>query len=112
MGRPTMVDALLRIRGDLMKGRIAMHLGEAHVEVLEGFIAGYLACLSDQGVKDGEYEEFREWLREVKREFPHEGWAASYLLECQGNHLAAIQRLLDFVAEFAALKRSSSTPRV
>jgi len=44
MERPTMVDALLRIRGDLMKGRIAMHLGEAHVEVLEGFIAGYQAA--------------------------------------------------------------------
>jgi hypothetical protein len=106
--RPTMVDALLRIRGDLMKGRIAMHLGEANVAVMEGFIAGYLACLSDQGVEDGEYEEFREWLREVKRAFPQEGWAASYLRECHGDHHAAIQRLLDFVAEFAALKRATA----
>lgn len=73
MGRTTMVDALLRSRSDLMKGRIAMHLGEANVDVLEGFIAGYLASLNDQGI----------------------------------DHLAAIQRFLDFVAEFAALKRST-----
>jgi hypothetical protein len=90
----------------MMLGRIAMHLGEAKVDVMEGFIAGYLACLGDQGISDTEYGEFREWLRSEKAEFPQEGWAAKYLRDCHGDHDAAIRKLLDFVAEFAATRGS------
>jgi hypothetical protein len=103
--RGVVVNALLRMRQDMMQGRIAMHLGEANVDVLEGFIAGYLACLGDTGSADAEYEEFREWLRSVKAEFPEEGWAAKYLRDCRGDHHAAIKKLLDLVAEFAETRR-------
>jgi hypothetical protein len=106
MSRKMLLGALLRMREDMREGRIAMHLGEARVELLEGFIAGYQACLGDQGLEDSEFEEFREWLRSVKGEFPQEGWASKYLRDCQGDEVAALQKFLDFVAEFAAIKRA------
>lgn len=102
-----LVDILLRIRQDMMRGRLAMYLGEANVDRMVGFIAGYRACQGHHGVEDVEYGKFCDWLREVKREFPQEGWAAKYLRDCLGDHPAAIKKFLDFVAEFAALRRSS-----
>jgi hypothetical protein len=105
MSQKMLLDALLKMREDMRAGRIAMHLGEAKVELLEGFIAGYQACLGDQGMEDLQFEEFREWLRSERGEFPPEGWAAKYLRDCGGDESAAIQKFLDYVAEFAASKR-------
>lgn len=100
----TLVDILLRIRQDMMLGRIAMYLGEVNADRMVGFIAGYRACQGFHGVPDTEYSDFCEWLRVVKEEFPQEGWAAKYLRDCQGDHHAAIKKFLDFVAEFAATR--------
>lgn len=108
MGQKMLLDALLQMREDMRAGRIAMHLGAAKVELLEGFIAGYQACLGDQDMEDLQFEEFREWLRSVKGEFPPEGWAAKYLRHCGGDEAAAIQKFLDFVAEFVERRRASS----
>ena len=99
-----LLDYLLRIRKDLLTGRLAMHLGEPRVELMQGFITGYNACMVSNGIADAEYGQFREWLRE-KAEFPPEGWAAKYLRDCHGDHEQAIRKYLDFVAEFVALHR-------
>jgi hypothetical protein len=49
---------------------------------------------------------FVDWLRDVKQDFPAGGgWARKFLEDCQGDHLAAIHKFLDRVAEFDALKR-------
>lgn len=98
--RRPLLDALLRIRDDMLRGRIEMHLGETNIHRLVGFVDGYRACLVDGGSDDQEFERFCEWLRSVKAEFPVEGWAAKYLRDCAGDHLAAIKKFLDFVAEF------------
>jgi hypothetical protein len=100
-----LLDYLLRIRKDLLAGRLAMHLGEPRVELMQGFITGYNACLVSNGSADAEYGHFREWLRE-KGEFPPAGWAAKYLRDCHGDHEQAIRKYLDFVAEFVAIHRS------
>jgi hypothetical protein len=100
-----LLDYLLRIRKDLLAGRLAMHIGEPNVEHLVGFVNGYHSCLISNGIKDEEYSRFFEWLRDVKKEFPGEGWAAKYLRDCHGNHEQAIRKYLDFVAEFADLHR-------
>lgn len=106
MHETRLLDVLLRIRDDMMLGRIAMYLGEANVDRMIGFVAGYRACQGFGGVPDVEYSEFCEWLRTEKKEFPEEGWGAKYLRECHGDHLAAIKKFLDFSAEFAATRRS------
>ncbi|MFP2903544.1 hypothetical protein ACLESD_00405 [Pyxidicoccus sp. 3LFB2] len=93
------------MRRDLQRGRIEMHLGAVNVNVLVGFIAGYRACLVDNGVEDTRYEEFSEWLR-LNGEFPPEGWAEKYLRDSSGDHLAAITRFLDLVGEFTAQRDS------
>jgi len=105
-GHPVLLlDYLLRIRKDLLAGRLAMHLGEPNVEHLVGFVNGYQSCLISNGIRDEEYGRFFEWLRDVKKEFPGEGWAAKYLRDCHGDHEQAIRKYLDFVAEFVALHR-------
>jgi hypothetical protein len=86
-------------------GRLGMHLGESDVNRLLGFITGYHACQVAHGHEDTEYERFREWLRDVKNEFPTEGWVAKYLRDCGGNHERAIRKYLDFAAEFVALRK-------
>ncbi len=104
--RPVLLlDYLLRIRKDLLAGRLAMHLGEPLVEHMVGFVNGYHSCLISNGIRDDEYGRFFEWLRDVKHEFPVEGWAAKYLRDCHGDHEQAIRKYLDFVAEFVALHR-------
>ncbi len=102
--RMPLLDYLLRMRNDLLAGRLGMHLGDPHVEQMQGFITGYNACMASSGTIDEEYGRFREWLR-MKGEFPPEGWAAKYLRDCHGDHEQAIRKYLDFVAEFVALHR-------
>ncbi|MFY0576039.1 hypothetical protein ACN28S_18255 [Cystobacter fuscus] len=64
-----LLDALMLMRRDLHEGRIAMHIGSADANVLAGFMAGYRACLGDNGVDDAEATEFLEWLGFEKEEF-------------------------------------------
>ncbi len=92
----------------MLRGRIEMHLGETNIHRLVGFVDGYRACLVDGGSDDQEFERFCEWLRSVKAEFPVEGWAAKYLRDCNGDHLAAIKKFLDFVAEFVETEGKTS----
>jgi hypothetical protein len=92
------IDMLLHIREEL--SRLPMYLGELNVLSLNGLILGFRICLSTKGNTDERYYRFREWLREVKREFPPEGWCAKYLRDCNGDHLGAIRKFLDRVAEY------------
>ncbi|WP_224369094.1 hypothetical protein [Hyalangium versicolor] len=110
-GNPTsgspvlLLDYLLRIRRDMLAGRLAMHIGDPNIVHLDGFVNGYHSCLVSNGIQDEEYGRFFEWLRDVKKEFPGEGWAAKYLRDCHGDHEQAIRKYLDFVAEFVSLYR-------
>ena len=104
--RPVLLlDYLLRIRQDMLAGRLGMHIGDPNVEHMVGFVNGYHSCLISNRIRDEEYGRFFEWLRDVKKEFPGEGWAAKYLRDCHGDHEQAIRKYLDFVAEFVALHR-------
>jgi hypothetical protein len=104
VARRSLLGVLLRLRDDMLRGRIEMHLGETNIHRLVGFVDGYRACLIDGGSDEQEFERFCEWLRSVKAEFPVEGWAAKYLRDCKGDHLAAINKYLDFVAEFVEVE--------
>lgn len=85
-----------------------MHLGETNIHRLVGFVDGYRACLVDHDTDDMDFARFCEWLKSVKEEFPVEGWAAKYLRDCKGDHLAAIKKFLDFVAEFVEVEGKTS----
>lgn len=103
--RPACRDTLfylLQVRQDLLQGRIQEHLGDTNVERFNTFVDGYNACADDNHLKNELYARFGNWLRDVKREFPEEGWPAKYLRDCHGDHTRAILRYLDFAAEFAA----------
>jgi len=97
-GVESAIDMLLRIRGE--RSRWSMYMGELNVLSLNGLILGFRICLSTKGNTDDRYYRFREWMREVKREFPPEGWCAQYLRDCEGDHQRAIGRFLERVAEY------------
>ena len=61
--------------------------------------------LLHNGLPDQEFNDFMVWLRDVKREWPVEGWVKKYLRELGGDHEAAIKKFLDFVAEFDATRK-------
>ncbi|WP_257451224.1 hypothetical protein [Archangium lipolyticum] len=99
-----LLDYLMRMRRDVVRGHVAMYLGDIDIIRMVAFTDGYRACQNANGIEDEEYGLFRDWLRDVKHEFPTEGWGAKYLRDCDGDHERAIRKFLDFVAEFVALR--------
>jgi len=98
------LDYLMRLRQDALRGLLAMYLGDINITRMVAFIDGYLSCEDANGIDDEEYVRFFRWLRDVKQELPPEGWGPKYLRDCEGDHERAIQKYLDFVAEFVALR--------
>lgn len=103
-----MLDHLMRIR-DGMPRQLLLSIGDINILRLSSFIAGYRACQSANGIQDTEYILFRDWLRDVKQEFPTEGWDQKYLRDCGGDHERAVHKFLGFVAEFIALREREKT---
>jgi hypothetical protein len=98
-------DVLLRIRQD-MRSRTAgpyLYMGMPDVGRMHCFIIGYAECLDSFGVEWGAQGLFRDWLRDVKKALPGQGWEKAYLEEFHGDHQRALLKYLDFVAEFRAL---------
>jgi hypothetical protein len=98
-----MLDYLMRLRQEKTRG-LLLDMGEVNVTRMVAFIDGYLSCEDANGIEDEEYRRFFQWLRDVKHEFPTDGWDAKYLRDCDGDHERAIRKFLDFVAEFVALR--------
>ena len=98
-----LLDYLMRLRQEKTRG-LLLNMGDIDVTRMVAFVDGYRACQYANGVEDEEYGLFRDWLRDVKHEFPTEGWAAKYLRDCDGDHERAIHKFLDFAAEFVALR--------
>jgi hypothetical protein len=114
-GAPTseaasVMDALLLMEREF--AQIQNYIGEPHVLALEGFKQGYQLCLlRSEGRGDERYARFREWLREVKKELPLEGWYTRNLADSAGNHLHAMRRWLDRAAEFHSLGEPEPPPQ-
>jgi len=106
-GRPvSTLDLLLFIREKVNEGvMLEMFLGSVNAHAMRSFIEGSSMALQYNGLPDQEFEDFVVWLRDVKREWPEDGWVKKYLRELGGDHEAAIKKFLDFVAEFAATRR-------
>ncbi len=98
-----LLDYLMRLRQEKTRG-LLLDMGEVDVTRMVAFIDGYRACQRANGIKDEEYVLFHDWIRDVKNELPTEGWDVKYLRDCDGDHERAIQKYLDFVAEFVALR--------
>jgi hypothetical protein len=99
---------LLRVRQDLQRGQLRLHVREVDAQRFNTFVDGYNACMEFNALADGQYGRFRDWLRDAKKEFPGEGWPAAYLRMCHGDPERAISRYLDFVAEFVDLPPPAS----
>jgi hypothetical protein len=94
---------LLGLRDNLQR-QLLLHMGEINVHRMVAFTDGYRTCQWVHGLADEEYGLFLTWLREVKQEFPGEGWDVKYLRDCAGDHERAIRKYLDLVAEFVSLR--------
>ncbi|WNG13408.1 hypothetical protein [Cystobacter fuscus] len=104
-----LLDVLMTLREDMTaRGRGPyQYIGMPDVEHVTGFIVGYSEGLDNLEVEVGTDALFRDWLRDVKKALPGQGWAAAYLAEFQGDQERALRKYLDFVAEFRALPPQS-----
>lgn len=80
--------------------RLFLYMGRVDIFALQAFVDGYAECVSDLEVPDPEWRKFFEWLRDVKREVPTEGWAAKFLRDCDGDQVAAIKKFFSYVTEY------------
>jgi len=102
-GHVYLLEYLMRMRQNVSR-QLLLNMGYIDIGRMVAFTDGYRACQYANGIEDEEYGLFRDWLRDVKHEFPTEGWGEKYLRDCEGDHERAIQKFLDFVAEFVALR--------
>jgi hypothetical protein len=100
LSHPRVLDLLLKIRAGRHRPHFLPFIGEPNIVVLWGFVLGLETALLESKEVDTEYIRFRDWLRDEKNEFPPEGWHSRFLADAHGDHLAAIMRFLDRVAEF------------
>lgn len=98
-----LMQALLEVRAQLLAGRPIWFFtnGGETAEHFMAFIEGFVRCMDLNRIPDDGFEAFLVWLRDVKRELPPEGWASKYLKDCGGDHLRAILKYLDLLAEYA-----------
>jgi hypothetical protein len=109
--RVGLLDVLRWSRQQLMKGRgLWFIVGGDRVDSLDSFIHGWLAHNVFNESSDPEWQEFETWLRDVKNEFPGEGWPVKYLADCDGDHERAAMKFLDFVEEFVTTKHLADAP--
>ncbi len=107
-GRPvSTLEILLFMRDELRSGTMPeMFIGAVDIYRLSTFIQGSELTLYYNRIHNESYREFSTWLRDVKQEFPQGGgWARRCLEVCGGDHLRAIHRFLDFVAEYVETQR-------
>lgn len=105
-----LIDVLRWSRQQLLKGRGLWFIaGGDRVDSLVSFIHGWLAHNIFSGSSDPEWQDFETWLRDVKHEFPGEGWHVKFLADCDGDHERAAMKFLDFVEEFITSGRRVPT---
>ncbi|WNG43987.1 hypothetical protein F0U60_07690 [Archangium minus] len=98
-----LLDALSWIRRRMHEGQdLSFFTGQDSVDSLYAFTSGWILNTVVNARKDLTVAPFQEWLRDVKKEFPGEGWHVKYLQDCQGDHRKAALKFLDFAAEFRA----------
>lgn len=102
---PTRVELLLRIRQDMQARQSGpyVYIGVPNVERVECFLTGYSCGAGSLGFSPGQDGLLGDWLRDVKKAWPGEGWAAAYLREFGGDHTLALRKYVDFAAEFRGL---------
>jgi hypothetical protein len=103
-GHVYLLDYLMRMQQNMSR-QLLLNMGDINATLMVAFIDGYRACQYANDIEDEEYGLFRDWLRDVKHEFPTEGWDVKYLRDCDGDHERAIRKFLDFVVEFVALRQ-------
>jgi hypothetical protein len=100
-----LMDALLYARKRILENQGLWSVtGADTVESLAAFTVGWASNTQFNGGKDQDWRDFWDWLRDVKKEMPSEGWPAKYLRDCDGDHERAALKFLDFAHEFMLLR--------
>jgi hypothetical protein len=104
---PSLVLGSPPLPGDESIRGLCFATGFDTVESLVSFTLGWASNTQFNGGSDQEWQDFLDWLDEVKHELPPEGWHVKYLRDCGGDHERAALKFLDFAAEFVALRRKT-----
>jgi len=109
--RPVLLlDVLIEIRDEAGRGRpMWLFFGAERFDSMVAYLTGYISSCHRNGIDDPEWGEFLTWLRDVRKRMP-EGWARKYVEDAGGDHVKAMMKFLDYVAEFRALPASRTAP--
>jgi hypothetical protein len=103
------LDVLLFMRQKMGEGIIPeMFIGKVDAHRMEAFTIGLSTAIYYNHLPDPGFMRFLDWLRDSKKAFPPGGWAQQYLADCHGDHRAAINKFLDYAAEFVAQQERPS----
>jgi hypothetical protein len=98
-------DALMLVWEGRKRPGFLPFIWQPDINVFWGFVLGLEAAAIRLEKPYTEFIGFRDWLRDVKREFPAEGWHEQFLREANGDHLAGILRYLERVIEYRTYVR-------
>ncbi len=82
-----------------------VRLLETRIDLLGSYISGLRQSCRLAGVERTDLDDFLEWLRDVRAEFPYEGWATKYLDDCGGDHIQAIGKFWGLLYEYLLLEK-------
>ena len=82
-----------------------MKLLDARIDQLNSYIFGLRESCGLSDIAQPDVDAFFEWLRDVRLEFPTEGWATKYFNDCGGDHMQAIVKFWGLLREYLVAEK-------
>jgi len=74
------------------------------IHVFEAYLRGYTLAFEFNKLPDEGFEAFKAWLVKTKKQPLTRGWSKRLLLECDGDHVKAIQTFLRTANEYMDIR--------
>jgi len=85
-------------------GSAIQYLAIDDIHVFEAYLRGYTLAFEFNKIPDEGFEAFKAWLLKTKKQPLTQGWSKRLLLECDGDHVKAIQTFLRTANEYIDIR--------
>ncbi|MFN0061772.1 MAG: hypothetical protein ACKVPX_04555 [Myxococcaceae bacterium] len=99
-GKP--VRTIMKTLAAEVPQRIFLYIGGVDVDRLDAYLVGYSTAAHECGVIDPTFGDFLDWLRDVKKEHPFDGWPRHFLKQTNGDQAKAIGSVFARMREYLA----------
>jgi hypothetical protein len=84
---------------------LKLEIQETRIDLFNSYIRGMVEAHRLAKISTEEIDNFFLWLRDVKEEFPTQGWDTKYYNDCGENHILAIEKFWGFLYEYVILTK-------